>query len=323
MSDQSFFSTHRYRNNVQIFTSTKSAALGAVEQIWKKPKNASMVSFTAIGAGGGGGAGFNRTSGSGGGGGGSGASGGIFNTTIPAMFLPDILYVYVGGPGAGGNTSGASGITAGGSQVSCNKAGTTPCWVCSVSNTGGGGGGGGAAIAGTGAATAGSFATNNVPYGGMGFAPGNGQIGVVGLKGGASSGSVGQSCTGAWDRAGLTVLSQAAGGGGTSGSTNFGGGSIQSTAEINFVSSGFYPLATGSMALGGTGSEARLNGSAGVSRLVPFFNTGGAGGSSNDSGSAGHGGIGGWGCGGGGGGAGTTFGKGGNGGQGLIVIVSW
>jgi hypothetical protein len=99
--------------NVQIFRG------GGNDQYWRhdwvKPRGASFVFFTLIGAGGGGGGGYINdadpdfpTYFAGGG----GASGGVTNFMCPAFLLPDVLQVAIGAGGdageAGSQSSGAA-----------------------------------------------------------------------------------------------------------------------------------------------------------------------------------------------------------------------
>lgn len=76
-------------------------------QMWTKPRGARMVSIMLIGSGGGGG---NQTTfGVSTAGGGGGGSSGVSNIIVPAMFLPDVLYVNLRGTGAAGNTVSSRG----------------------------------------------------------------------------------------------------------------------------------------------------------------------------------------------------------------------
>ena len=78
---------------------------------WVKPRGVQTVNILAIGGGGGGGGGSTNSTGTVRGGGGGGGTGGMVRVTgIPAMFLPDVLYVQPGIGGGGGN-AGATGVT--------------------------------------------------------------------------------------------------------------------------------------------------------------------------------------------------------------------
>ena len=117
-------------DNVTIYNT-----LGDNFQIWNKPVNASFVQFTVVGGGGGGGAGSNEsgslvTSGSGGGG---GAPGGLVSIGMPAILVPDTLYIRVGAGGLGGASVSGSVPTTGG-----NGSNGTISYVCLSAGTGSG-----------------------------------------------------------------------------------------------------------------------------------------------------------------------------------------
>lgn len=75
---------------------------GGTVRDWVKPRGVSMARFMLIGAGGGGGGG-NSTSGSGGGG-----SGAVTSWIGPAIFIPDVLRVFIGAGGVQGTNGGAT-----------------------------------------------------------------------------------------------------------------------------------------------------------------------------------------------------------------------
>lgn len=75
---------------------------GGTNTTWIKPRGASMVRFMLIGGGGGGGHGDANN---GGGGGGSGA---VTSWIGPAMFIPDLLQIYVGKGGIGNGNAESS-----------------------------------------------------------------------------------------------------------------------------------------------------------------------------------------------------------------------
>ena len=89
--------------DVQIFTPNSESVEDNFSATWVKPKGASMVWFTLIGAGGAGGDAITDASGgsSYGGGGGSGA---VTNCMVPAFLIPDVLSirVYPGGTTSSG-----------------------------------------------------------------------------------------------------------------------------------------------------------------------------------------------------------------------------
>ena len=76
-------------------------------QTWVKPRNATMVHMTLIGAGAGGGGGLTGAAGTARGGGSGGGSGAMTRILIPAYLLPDRLYLMVPRGGNGGNASAA------------------------------------------------------------------------------------------------------------------------------------------------------------------------------------------------------------------------
>jgi hypothetical protein len=138
-------------------------------QAWHKPAGITFINITAMGGGGGGGGatgwvpGFAR---SGGGGGGSAA---LTNLFIPAIFVPDTLYIKVGRGGAGGagapSASAATAGTAGQASYVSLYAATSTGYTIAVANGGNGGAGAtnvaGATIAGGAAGTA--IAASTVP----------------------------------------------------------------------------------------------------------------------------------------------------------------
>lgn len=284
-------------------------------QVWKKPAGATMVYMLTLGGGGGGGGGFTRTAGSAGGGGGSGASSGICRMLIPAILLPDTLYIQCGAGGLGGNASGAGGNGMI-SYIFTSRVANLPNVVLQSNNTAPGGGAAGTGAAGGAAGGAPGISNTQLlqRLGGLWQA----ENGVAGVAGGAQTGAVGVDIT-AWSA--LCVTPGASGAGCTT--TDFAGGQVTATAILDVGTQGYYSASAGGVAKGGTAAGVGVDGSSGVFKLTPLYDTGGAGGGSNNSGQAGNGGKGGYGCGGGGGGAGATGGKGGDGGPGLVIITSW
>lgn len=304
----------KYSADVKIYTANMGVNNQGF-QIWQKPKGASFVYMVAIDGGGGGGGGFTRVAGNAGGGGAGGACSGISRFNCPSIFLPDTMYIQVGNGGQGGaaSSNGSAGIK---SIISAAKSVTTPNVILEGCNAAPGGGGAGTGSAG---GTGGSVPTVAVTRVTHGWGEWFSIVGLVGGAGGAQTGAVGTDIT-AWA---LIPLSPGAGGAGCT-TTDFAGGnqSNNSGATMDIGNQMYFTTGTGQVAKGGTAAGAGVDGSGGLQRITPFFNSGGAGGGSNNSGQAGHGGTGGYGCGGGGGGAGATGGKGGNGGSGLVVIVT-
>jgi hypothetical protein len=134
-----FSNISKYRSDVQIFTHTTGVNLQGFKE-WIKPRGVSMVQMICIAGGGGGGGGFTRTAGSAGGGGGGGACSGIARFICPAIFLPEMLFVQVGGGGIGAAPAG-NGTAGLNSYVLTSPTAVLPNIVCySGVNTPTGGG---------------------------------------------------------------------------------------------------------------------------------------------------------------------------------------
>ena len=191
----------RSTNNTFIFTATSASF-----QTWNKPEGVSMINFLVVGGGGGGGSGrcsggLGVISGSGGGG---GAAGGIVTVAIPAILIPDVLYISVGNGGTGGasQTTATNGQQGGGGDIS---------YVCIApelnsgsiliqsSQVAPGGGAGGAATGNSAAGTAITIVSNTtgmlwIGIAGQSVAQTAGGVGAAGSTsnlGGASIGYVG------------------------------------------------------------------------------------------------------------------------------------
>lgn len=265
---------------------------------WKKPHGCTFVSMLAVSGGGGGGNGFSRTAGTAGGGGGGGGAGALVSLIMPAQFVPEDLFIFVG---LGGPGNGATGTPGGSTCISPIPASTSGIAFIIVGGANGGntgnntgavlGGAGGAGLVG-GAALLWPHAT---------------PPSQTGSAGGTALGGAGQ--TNGGTTADFFPFGAGTGGGGTNSATNFAGGSFTS------LNTAFWPNVPGGAAAGGNGQD-------GIQFNDRFEFTGGAGGGSNNSGTGGLGGMGGTGCGGGGGGGGVTGGSGGRGGDGIVVIIS-
>jgi hypothetical protein len=289
-------------------------------QTWEKPRGIIMLEIICIGAGGGGRSGWCRNSlpRSGGAGGGSG---GFSKLLIPAVFLPDVLYVTVGKGGSGGTRIFTDSSTIGmagsdGLFSSVNIAPTNSAfYVVCYANAGAGAANivVGANSAGAGGAVA---VQTSALMSGLGiFTAFIGQTGNAG-----PSASAGFSL--AYPTTGL-LLSGGSCGGANSATR---GGDVTAPTQTSFSL-----ISTRS---GGEATSPGSPGADGLSLLQPLMSIGGAGGASAFfdtnffSGSGGNGGNGGIGCGGGGGGAGFPGGSGGTGaggkgGDGLVIIRSW
>ena len=286
---------------------------GTSWRTWEKPRGISMIDITCIGAGGGGRSGWSVDSNARSGGGGGG-SGGFSRLLIPAMVLPDVLYVSVGRGGLGGAASFAVGGANAGSNGTFSAVSIAPStaaiYTACFAN-GGGGAASGTASASTNGSAAAAATQSSALISGLGQ--------FFALAG--QSGSPGVLSTGIvllYPTTGLLLSGGGAGGGGDIGA----GGNL----NVPTFFPGF-PL-FGNGRDGGLVASTAGSGADGISLFQPLMSIGGAGGGSSSSitagvGSGGRGGNGGRGCGGGGGGAGpsgTGSGAGGNGGDGLVII---
>jgi hypothetical protein len=301
----------RVTGDVQIFN-LPSTATSVQWHSWIKPRGINMLHMIAISGGGGGGGGFSAAASSARGGGGSGGSSGISRLTIPAIFVPDRLYIQVGaggqGVGSGGGTAGSGTLSYVCAAIPTATPGTIQAMnvflVSGAAGPAGGGTGTGAAVGALGAA--GTIATiGAMPLGHMG----NFDLiaGTAGVAGGAVAGANGT----AQSIPTATPFWGATGGAGTT-SADFAGGAF--TAQADSLLSEMRPA---------TPAAGSNPGSSGLTCWAPFYSFGGGGGSASNAGVGGAGGNGGYGTGGGGGGGGTTGGRGGDGGSGLVIIIGW
>ena len=288
-------------------------------QTWKKPRGARWIHLLGVGGGGGGGAGINTTTTSGSGAGGS--SGGQTSVMIPAMFVPDTLYIQAGRGGLGATTSGGLG-TAGIITYVCiapftiiAPAGTlllatggTAGTVAATLDTGG------AAPAAVSAATIAGMCLAGRGF----FALLAGQVGVAGGASTAAGTNLTPPTTG-------LMVTGGAGGGGSS-TTGFAGGNIN--VIPNMLGTDFFPVPISGGTAAVTSTPAGNAGAGFISRnsLFNFGGAGGGGATTTAGGLASAGGDGAPGCGGGGGGGMTTtnstIARGGNGGPGFVYIIT-
>jgi hypothetical protein len=320
--DFSHLGGNNFDCDVQSFF-TDQGANTAGSQKWVKPRNATMCYMIAVAGGSGGGGGRTGATTTARGGGGGGASGNIGKMLIPAIFIPDVLWVQVGNGGAGGaaNSAGAIGLGTSIYYSTGLTAVTKPnLVVVSAANNQTAAGAGTAAAAGS-AGTTGAPGTNATIAATAALAITSFLTGDNGVIGGAQTGAVGTDITAGWN---LVALTGGAGGAGVNNvNTGFAGGNVTLQAALDFADGAESPAA--SIIAGGTagGAVAAGNGNSGIQLFRPFYMTGGSGGGSSDKDVGGNGGNGGYGCGGGGGGGGTTGGTGGNGGDGFAIIISW
>lgn len=275
-------------------------------QTWQKPRGAKFIQLFCVGAGGGGGGG--RTNFAAGSGGGGGAGGGVTKLIIPALLIPDTLYIQIGVGGAGG-ANGGTGVTGGVGGISYISLAptTTAANVLLASSTSTAGGGTGGAL---GAANGGAAATVFTSAAGVFSSLGifTATAGPVGSNSGAgSTGAPGINLT----ALASSITSGGAGGGGIATSPGQGGSIFGASV---FLTSTIVGAVTGSTP---------TKGQDGYTIFSPTFcSTGGAGGTSGTNLAAASGGAGGIGSGGGGAGGGTAPATGGNGGNGLVIITT-
>lgn len=291
-------------------------------QTWRKPRGCNWIYVLAAGAGASGGCGINSATTSGGGAGGAG--GGQTTVLLPAMFVPDILFVQcgVGGKQPAALVSGALPVI-GGSTFVCIDASTVTNNILIKVPGGYGGVGIAAATAttgGTSSSTSGNIITQQ-PLSGRGIYTLLSSI--VGFAGGTNT-TAGTNIT--LPATGVMVSGGAGGGGSDTTATAYAGGGFTAiglggkTPSLNGGTAG----TTGTPA--GRGDDGMWN----VAYPYTYFlgGAGGGGASGTDAtGVAGAGGNGAPGCGGGGAGGSnttaTTLARPGDGGDGFVWIISW
>lgn len=294
--------------DVQRFTAN-SATANVGWHTWRKRPGVSMVQIFCLAGGGGGGngvVGANSTAAGGGGGGSSGQT----VVTIPAIMVPDWLFVSVG-YGGGSNASGI------GSRVSATPD-TNSSSCLAIANPGAAGGNGSGGTGGGGGA-AGGVVSANAMYLGWPFSN------VLAGQGGSNGGAAVEGITVTMPATGLFCMGGCGGGGlPAAGVAGKDGGFYQGTSAWGQPPRG----------LGGTSATTPGGQGSNGAQVLPgiFWHFGGTGGGSSH-GSAtgaglagGPGGAGGYGCGGGGGGGaltGSTQGLGGKGGDGIVIITAW
>ena len=302
--------------NLQYFQGPATTTL-IQWQLWRKPRGVTMVYLIGVGGGSSGGTGVNTSTTSGGGAGGN--SGGQSSVLIPAMFLPDTLYIQCGSGGQGPTSSGAAGVIGVPTYV-CIAPDTTlvandtllfanagPVTGAVATTTTGGAAGSAAAVA----------TIANMPLAGRGFSTFfAGQAGTAGGANGAAGTSLTPPATG-------LMVTGGTGGGGSGAAAA--GGAIN--AVSNILGQDMFSTIAGGIA--SPGSTPAGSGASFITKnyIMNYGGTGGGGAGASGGGLAGIGATGSPGCGGGGGGGATSTNttnlKGGDGGPGFVIIVSW
>ena len=300
--------------DVQYFTGQSTATL-TQWQTWRKPRGVKNVYMIGVGGGSSGAVGANTAATNAGGAG--GGSGGQTCVWIPAMFIPDVLYIQCGAGGQQPAVLVSAATQVGGipTYITIEPSSTlTANMTVLLANGGVSGattGGAVATIAGMPLAARGSYTF---------FA---GQGGAAGGAAGAGAGtSVGYPTTG------LMVTSGAGGGGGGSATGGNGGGyTVPAGTPINDF---FLPTQTGGTAASGaTPATAGRSGMIVRNFIMNYGGQGGGGASNTSGGVAGAGGEGAPGSGGGGSGGSTTvagadtLARPGDGGDGFVIVMSW
>ncbi len=289
-------------------------------QTWRKPRGVKMVYMLCIGGGSSGGCGLNTSTSSGGGAG--GGSGGVSTLLIPAIFLPDTLFVQAGAGGRQPATlvSAAVGVAGVASYVHLDG-GTSQIAQTTViyANPGAATGTAATTTAGGAAGTAAAVATiTNMSFAGRGlyqfFA------GVAGSAGGTSTGA-GANITTAFQAG--QIVTGGTGGGGASATPGAGGTIAGSSAPTGAI-----PDYTTAAAASSGATAARPGYTPPATKFNMFYGgLGGGGGNTTAGGAPGAGGPGNIGCGGGGAGGTTTtnatLARPGDGGPGLVLIAAW
>ena len=308
--------------DIQTFVGQSTTTL-ITWQTWRKPRGAKMVYMLAVGGGSSGGTGVNTAVSSGGGAG--GGTGGQSSLLIPAMFLPDVLYIQAGQGGAPIITSGGVGAIGTPTYVTIEAANAVIAQATVLFATAGPVTGAAAtASAGGVAGSAAAVATlANMPLGARGQS--TLLAGQAGSAGGSGVPAIGGTVT--IPLTGLIVTGGTGGGGANASvATGSNGGPINLTTAM--LGTEFF-----SSLIGGVGSATStpsLPGMPGYSAknfMMNYGGTGGGGTSNTAGGNAGAGGDAAPGSGGGGAGAptttNTTVPRSGAGGPGFVIIISF
>jgi hypothetical protein len=292
--------------DIQTFMGTSGTTL-IQWQTWRKPRGVKWIYMIGVGGGASGQTGINTGTTSGGGAGGS--SGAQTMLMIPAMFIPDVLYIQAGLGGVGSTTSGGQNNAGTITYVSVEPNTTLTTQTTLLFANGGPAGGTvpTSTAGGVTAATAAVATIANMPLAGRGHY----QF-LAGLGGGTGGTSTTSGGGPGFPQTGLMVQGGCGGGGTSAGTAQGGGGSMGAAIGQTF------PVTSAS----GSSPD-------GVNFQAAFYqmNYGGTGGvGASNSVDAGKGGAGSPGAGGGGGGGANTTRtavKGGDGGPGFVIIISF
>lgn len=268
---------------------------------WQKPRGCSWIFGLVFAAGGGGG----RPNTGAVAGAGGGAAGAFTKFLMPALALPDILYISVGTGGLGATANNTAGVGGNSTVISTVPASTSGFNIVQVN-----GGNGGAAATTGGTGTSATAVNGAYPMWAFGFTAAT--TSGAGGNGGAS-GAGGSAVT--WASAGIPTCGGGGGGGGNA--ANTAGGAITGVGPVPTLSG----VSAGN-GLDGFGFNRPIILTPSMS-YMQFCFSGGVGGGASNGGTGGSGGRGAYGCGGGGGGGGVTTGNGGNGGDGLVLMGAW
>jgi hypothetical protein len=283
-------------------------------QTWRKPRGVKWIYMLAVGGGASGGTGINTANS-----GGAGAGGGSGSQTvvmIPAMFVPDVLYIACGNGGASQTASGVPGLPGLPTYVAI-EADTGMDFNKNIlwTNPGNVGGTPASTVGGLGGTAASAAIIGYMPLAGRGF-----YTQIAGQPGGAG-GTTGGSASGLTLSSSGLMVSGGTGGGGSAGAS---GGSI--LAPVGSLGTDFFAsLPALSGAVTSTPGQAGANFIA-RNFIMNYGGTGGGGATITAGGSAGAGGDGAPGSGGGGSGGATSTNpilRSGAGGPGFVLILSW
>jgi hypothetical protein len=300
--------------DIQYFTEVSTVTL-TQWQTWRKPRGVKNVYIIGAGGGSSGAVGTNAAATNAGGAG--GGSGGQTSVWVPAMLIPDVLYVQCGAGGRQPATLVAGATQVGGvpTYVALEPSTTlNPNMTLLLAN-------GGVA----GAITGGTVATlADMPLAGRGlYSFFVGHPGTAGGAGGAGAGG-----TQTFPVSGIALMGGTGGGGG--GSATGGVGGPLSVPTGSPITTFFLAALNGGTAASGATPAGKGPDGASMRNLIMNYGGLGGGGASNASGgNAGDGGAGAPGSGGGGSGGSTTvagantLARPGNGGDGFVIILSW